>query len=318
MIEARQLVKRFGPTLAVDDLSFAIPEGQIVGFLGPNGAGKTTAIRMLTGFIPPTAGGGEVAGADILRQSRALRRKIGYLPENTPLYPEMRVEEFLHFRGRLYGMPREDRRKRIAALIERCGLQLIHRRVIGALSRGNRQRVGLAAAIFHQPPVLFLDEPTAGLDPNQIQEVRKLLADLRGRHTIVVSSHILPEIEKTADRIILIARGRILADDAIDALRTRLRGDSALRIEAKAPADELRRTLMKVEAVRDVQTDMLDGWCRATIHTREGRDLRETVAATLAANNWPCRELKYDHASLEAFFVKITAEQDQAEPAEVA
>ena len=196
MIEVQNLVKWYGSTLAVDHLNFTIPHGQIVGFLGPNGAGKSTTLRILTGYLPATTGRVSIDGHDVFNQSLAVRSKIGYLPENTPLYPEMRVEEYLHYRGQLQEMDRSTRLKRIDIVCDRCGLTAVRRRLIGQLSRGNRQRVGLAQALLHDPPVLVLDEPTAGLDPNQITHVRKLIAELRNQHTIILSTHILPEVEK--------------------------------------------------------------------------------------------------------------------------
>ena len=219
MIETQSLVKWYGPTLAVDRVSFKIEPGEIVGFLGPNGAGKTTTIRILTGYLPPTSGTATIAGHDVLTASEQARAKLGYLPESTPLYTEMRVAEYLHYRGRLMQMDRKTRQHRIDTVCDRCGLGHAKRRVIGHLSKGNRQRVGIAQALLHEPPVLVLDEPTAGLDPNQIGEVRKLISELRGQHTILLSSHILPEVEKTADRVMIIAQGRIVADGTPEALR---------------------------------------------------------------------------------------------------
>lgn len=312
MIEARQLVKRFGPTLAVDAISFTIPQGQIVGFLGPNGAGKTTTLRMLTGYLPPTSGSARIAGLDVLRQSEAARDKIGYMPENTPLYGEMRVCEYLDFRGRLHAMPRPRRRQRIDTVVDRCGLSAVRRRLVGQLSRGNRQRVGLAAALLHDPPVLILDEPTAGLDPNQITEVRKLLKELAGSHTILVSTHILPEVEKIANRIMIIARGRIVAEGLLTELRDSVRAGSRVVVELTAAPAAVCGAFKKLPGVRDVETETVDGWCRAIVTPDRSVDVRAALGRAVAAAGWPIREMRYEQASLEQFFIQITAEQDQA------
>jgi ABC-2 type transport system ATP-binding protein len=313
MIQVEHLVKWYGPNLAVDGLSFHVPRGQVVGFLGPNGAGKSTTLRMLTGYLPPTAGRARIAGHDALRDSQRARASLGYMPESTPLYPEMRVEEYLHFRGRLHGMRRRDRLTRIDALVPRCGLALVRRRLIGALSKGNRQRVGLAAALLHNPPLLILDEPTAGLDPNQISEVRKLIQELRGDHTILLSTHILPEVERCADRAIIIARGRIVADGSLDELRDRVAIGADLRVEARAPAPDLARAIAALPGVRAVEAlDQPEGWSRVSVKQDPGgAGLAERIGAMAQRAGWPLRELRAEQASLEAFFVRITAQQAQ-------
>src|SRR5437588_3671531 len=209
MIKVSELTKKYARTTAVDHISFEVEKGQIVGFLGPNGAGKSTTLRMLTCYLPPTSGGASVNGFDIFHQSEQVRQNLGYLPENVPLYLEMRVEEYLDFRGRLRGMDRDSRRKRIDYVVERCWLGSVRKRIIGHLSKGYRQRVGLADALLHNPPVLILDEPTVGLDPTQIRETRKLIRDLGGQHTVMLSTHILPEVEVVCDRAIIIAAGKI-------------------------------------------------------------------------------------------------------------
>ena len=216
MIVARNLSKRFGKVVAVDSINFRIPRGHVVGFLGPNGAGKTTTIRMIAGFHRPTAGSVEVDGLDVSTSSREVRRRIGYLPESVPLYPEMRVVEYLRFRTRLFGVPRNQRRSLIDLALTRCSLRDVRRRPIGQLSRGFRQRVGLAAALVHEPPVLILDEPTVGLDPNQIQDVRNVIRELGRSNTILLSTHILQEVEAVADRVIFIHEGRIAFDGTLD------------------------------------------------------------------------------------------------------
>lgn len=321
MIEAEHLVKWYGPTRAIDDLTFSIPAGQIVGFLGPNGAGKSTTIRILTGYLPPTSGSAKVAGFDVLTQSLQARSRIGYLPESTPLYPEMRVQEYLDYRGRLMGMDRRLRRQRIDVVCDRCGLSHLRRRLIGQLSRGNRQRVGLAQALLHEPPVLILDEPTAGLDPNQIGHVRELIRELRQKHTILLSSHILPEIEKTADRVIIIANGRIVAQGTPDELRQRARGAGRVLVEVRADANLISQTLRQLNGVAHVQAQALagNGWCQALVTPRDPQsDLREALGQALLSKGLPIREMRHEGGSLEEFFVQITAGQGQTSATEAA
>jgi ABC-2 type transport system ATP-binding protein len=313
MIEARNLTKWYGPTLALDNLTLSIPAGQIVGFLGPNGAGKTTTLRILTGFMPPTAGSAAIAGHDVLTDSVAARAAVGYLPENTPLYGDMRVEEYLHYRGKLFNMTRKDRIRRIDQVCDRCGLSHNRRRLVGELSKGNRQRVGLAQALLHEPPVLILDEPTIGLDPNQIGHVRELIRELRGKHTILLSSHILPEIEKTADRVMIVARGKVVADGTPDELRQRSAVGGKVVLEVKAPEAEVTQALHQTGQVKQVETTQRDGWTRALIEPREAAaDLRQTAARVAQQKQWPLREVRSEAATLEQFFIQITAAQSSA------
>ncbi len=309
MIDVQRLVKWYGPTKAVDDLTFHIPKGQIVGFLGPNGAGKSTTLRILTGYLPPTSGRATIDGHDVLTDSLNVRRKIGYMPESTPLYGEMRVEEYLHYRGKLYDMPRTLRNQRIDMLCDRCGLTKVRRRTIGHLSKGNRQRVGLAAALLHDPPVLILDEPTAGMDPNQIGHVRQFISELSGQHTIILSTHILPEVEKTADRVIIIAGGRIVAQGTPDELRKSVAGQGRVVLEVKAEPAAVNNVLRQVPGVNEVEARAVNGWCHAVVTPAAGKDVREPLATTLHRNNWIVRELRHETASLEQFFVQITDHQ---------
>lgn len=318
MIKVENLVKWYGPTLAVDQLSFDIPAGQIVGFLGPNGAGKSTTLRILTGYLPPTSGRAMIGGFDSLLQSEQARSRIGYLPESNPLYPEMRVEEYLHFRGQLQNMERALRRQRIGVVCERCGLAAIRRRLIGQLSKGNRQRVGLAAALLHDPPVIVLDEPTAGLDPNQIQQFRQLINELRGKHTILLSTHILPEVEKTADQVLIIAGGRIVAQGSPDELRANVVSRSGLLVDVKAPADVVAAALRGIEGIASVESEAHGEWCRATVRELPGQDNREAVGNVIAAHGWVVREMRPQTGSLEQFFVQITQNQAQARAADPA
>lgn len=318
MIEVNHLIKWYGRTLAVNNVSFQIPRGQVVGLLGPNGAGKSTILRMLTAFLPPSSGSVVVDGLDAVTQSLGVRQKIGYLPENTPLYPEMRVEEFLQYRGRLYRMDRATRKERIDRVCDQCGLGGVRRRLIGQLSKGNKQRVGLAQALLHDPPVIILDEPTAGLDPNQITQFRELIRQLSGRYTIVLSTHILPEIEKTADRVIVIAAGNIVAEGSPDDLRRSVAAHSDIRLEVKADSDAVANTLRQIKGVDRVQTVVHDSWCRAVITPQSGCDPREALGQSILSQGWPIREMCYESSSLEAFFVQITAQQDQSSSESIA
>jgi len=318
MIEVQNLVKWYGPTLAVDDISFNIEKGQIVGFLGPNGAGKSTTLRILTGYIPPTSGTAKINNHDVLSDSEGARESIGYLPESTPLYLEMRVEEYLHYRGKLMGMTRHQRNERIKIVCDRCGLAQNQRRLIGQLSKGNRQRVGLAQSLLHDPPVLILDEPTAGLDPNQIGEVRKLIGELKGDHTIILSSHILPEVEKVADRVIIIAGGSIRADGTPAELRQHVTSGARIRVEVRANPESVEKSFRGVTGVNNVETTMNDDWCQALVSPNEGNDVRGELGEAALKNGWPIREIRYESASLEQFFVQITADQDTARATDVA
>ena len=313
MISVSQLTKAYGPILAVDRISFDVPKGQVVGFLGPNGAGKSTTLRMLTCYIPPTSGGATINGFDIFHQSEQVREHLGYLPENCPLYTEMKVEEYLDFRGRLRKMDRAARRKRIDYVVERCWLSAVRRRVISHLSKGYRQRVGLADALLHNPAVLILDEPTVGLDPAQIVETRKLIKGLGGDHTLMLSTHILPEVEAVCDRAVIIAGGRIVAQGSPDELRASRRMQARVLVEVKGPADQVRNTLQRVSGVGKVDlVDAGDGqekYVTLAVRPKESYDVREEVARTIQQNGWPLREIRLEHATLEEFFVQVTANQ---------
>lgn len=321
MISVSQLTKVFGLTLAVDNVSFEVPQGQIVGFLGPNGAGKSTTLRMLTCYLPPTSGTATIAGFDIFHQSEQVRQKLGYLPENCPLYTEMKVREYLEFRGKLRGMERSLRRQRMDYVLERCWVTGVKDKTIGHLSKGFRQRVGLADALLHNPPVLILDEPTVGLDPAQIRETRKLIRDLGGDHTVMLSTHILPEVEAVCDRAIVIAGGRIVAQGTPDELRASRRMSARVLVECRAPARELTATLARVAGVRDVEVLAAQAngdphFVTAALRPREGYDIREQVARVVMQHGWPIREVRLEKATLEEFFVQVTANQAVAGEAE--
>jgi ABC-2 type transport system ATP-binding protein len=301
MIQVDRLSRRFGSYKAVDDVSFAVGHGEVVGLLGPNGAGKTTAMRMLTTYLTPTSGRAVLAGHDVLDEPLEVRRKLGYLPESVPLYGEMRVREFLRFRARLKNVPRSGLRRAVAEVVARCRLEEVENRIIGQLSRGFRQRVGLAEALLHDPPILILDEPTSGLDPIQILEVRSLIRELGARHTILLSTHILPEVEAVCGRVIIIARGRIAVDERLDDLRR----DSAVVVEARGPAVAVRAALQTVPGVDRVVAEGQDGpYAELRVQTHEGRDLREAIGQKLASGGWPLRRLDLRKSSLEERFIQ--------------
>ena len=319
MISVSQLTKAYGHVLAVDHVSFEVAKGQIVGFLGPNGAGKSTTLRMLTCYLPPTSGGATINGFDIFHQSEQVRQTLGYLPENVPLYLEMRVEEYLDFRGRLRGMDRSARQSRINYVVDRCWLSSVRRRVIGHLSKGYRQRVGLADSLLHNPAVLILDEPTVGLDPSQIRETRKLIKDLGGEHTVMLSTHILPEVEAVCDRAIVIAGGRIVAQGSPDELRNSRRMQARVLVECRGPGEQVKNALSRVSGVGKVELlngQQHDGYVVAAIRPHEQRDVREEVARTVIQSGWQLREIRLEHATLEEFFVQVTANQAVAKGGE--
>ncbi len=315
MISVSNLTKQYGLTRAVDQISFEVPKGQVVGFLGPNGAGKSTTIRMLACYLPPTSGGATINGFDIFHESEKVRESLGYLPESCPLYLEMRVEEYLDFRGRLRKMPRALRKERIEYVLERCWLAHVRKRVISHLSKGYRQRVGLADALLHNPAVIILDEPTVGLDPTQIIETRKLIKALGGDHTIMLSTHILPEVEAVCDRAIVIARGKIVAQGTPDELRSSRRMQARVLVECKGPAGDVSMALERVSGVSKVEiiTDasgLADKhYTLAAVRPTDGRDVREEIARTIIQKGWPLREIRLEHATLEEFFVQVTANQ---------
>ncbi|HET6203953.1 MAG TPA: ATP-binding cassette domain-containing protein [Planctomycetota bacterium] len=312
MIEVGHLTKDFGRTRAVDDVSFRVEPGEIVGFLGPNGAGKTTTIRILTGFIPATTGAAAVAGFDVFRRSLEVRRRVGYLPENVPLYGDQRVEEFLRFRARLKQVPARERTARVESAIERAAVGDVRRKLVAALSRGYRQRVGLADALLADPPVLILDEPTSGLDPLQRIEVKNLVLRLKGEKTILFSSHILPEVESVCRRVLIIHRGRILADGTPDELVTKLGGRVRYRVEfaeSPGPADAVRRALEGLPGVLSAASDpRADGAASYVLTAKEGADPRVAAFRLAAAKGWMLRELSREASSLEELFARIALE----------
>lgn len=313
MIRVQNLTKRYGPVLAVDRISFHVERGGVVGFLGPNGAGKTTTLRVLTCYQPATAGSASIAGLDVFEDSIAVRRRVGYLPESTPMYPEMRVREYLNFRGKLRGMVAADRTKAVRRVADRCWLGDFIDRPIGHLSKGMKQRVGLADAIMHDPEVLILDEPTIGLDPTQIRETRNLIKELGERHTILLSSHILPEVEQTCSRTIIIAAGRIVASGAPGKLREQFSAQARVVAELKGPREEIVQGVRALAGVEKVEASALNGWVRLAIQPKPETDIREDVFRLTNDKGWSLREIRREGATLEDFFIKVTAQQQDYE-----
>jgi ABC-2 type transport system ATP-binding protein len=311
MIEVENLGKTFVEQPVVRDLNFFVPEGQVLGFLGPNGAGKTTVMRMLTAFLPPTTGRIVVAGVDLDQDPVGLRRNVGYLPENVPLYPEMRVQEYLHFRADVEEVPRSEVAARIDDVVERCMISEVRRQVIGTLSKGFRQRVGLAGALVHRPAVLILDEPTVGLDPNQIIKVRELITELGRDHTVLLSTHILPEVEQVCERVFIIDRGRIVADGTPDALRTKLVGNPTLVVELKGANGTAGAALGALPGVVAVD-DRGDG--RHVVEHTPGSDPREAVFKLAVERGWVLLALTPQQASLEDVFVRLTTREEEPVP----
>ncbi len=311
IIETEQLSKSFAGRPAIDGVSFTVEEGEIVGFLGPNGAGKTTTLRILTSYLPPTAGRARIAGYDIFRQSLQARRLLGYMPENVPLYDDMRVREYLRLRGALRGLRGRSLRLHMDEVLETCGLREVRRKLIGALSKGFRQRVGLADALIHKPPLLILDEPTNGLDPIQIRQVRELIRNLGQKHTILISTHILPEVEMTCSRVIIINRGRIQASDTPRNLVERLRTAGTVAAELKGDPNYMRGRLEAIEGVKKVTLlDSEQDWHSFEIKVQAGWDLREQIDHLASVERWPMRELTRRTASLEDVFVEMTLSDD--------
>lgn len=308
MITVQHLTRRFGQLTAVDDVSFTVDKGEVVGFLGPNGAGKSTTMRILAGFLPATSGAAEVAGFDVLRQSMEVRKRIGYLPESVPLYGEHRVREMLDFQGRLHGMSGAERKARIPAVLERVGVLDRTEQLIGTLSRGLRQRVGLAVALLPNPEVLILDEPTSGLDPLQRLEIRSLLTELAADHTVLLSSHILPEVEAVCPRVIMIHKGRIAAQGTqAEILKTVGRG-AHVRLEAMVPdVAEALRLLASIPGALRVEEQGRLG-IHHVFEVFADEDLREDVGAIAALRNWPLRELSWSQPSLEELFARVALE----------
>jgi ABC-2 type transport system ATP-binding protein len=308
MIKVEGLTKRYARNIAVDNISFEVEKGQIVGFLGPNGAGKTTTMRVLTCFMPPTSGLATVAGFDVQQNPMEVKRRIGYLPETPPLYPDMEVVEYLDFVGRIKGIPSANLAKRIDEVAEKCAVKDVRKKLIGKLSKGYRQRVGLAQAILHNPDVLILDEPTSGLDPHQIIETRDLIKGLAGDHTIILSTHILPEVEQICEKVIIIAKGKVVATDSVENLTSRLRGSESVAVEVIAPEGAaVQARLEQVAGVsRVIPKESKDGRLLFTVESLEGRHIRPGVARSVIEAGWNLNELHGMALSLEEIFLELT------------
>jgi ABC-2 type transport system ATP-binding protein len=308
MISVHHLTKKYAGRTAVDDMSFEVGAGEVVGFLGPNGAGKSTTMRIITSYLPATAGKVTVAGFDVFEQSIQARQEIGYMPENVPLYEDMRVKEYLHFRAALKGLSGKALRIRVGEVMDLCGISDVRKKMIASLSKGYRQRVGLADALVHRPKLLILDEPTNGLDPNQIRQVRELIRHLGEQHTILLSTHILPEVEATCQRVIIIDKGKIKASDTPENLQNRLRTAGSIEVELRPPTEEIVNTALKsLEGIRRVTSEPTgDGWVRYTLRVAAATDPREAVAALVQQHAWPLRELVRHQATLEDVFIEVT------------
>ena len=319
MIKVEGLTKRYARTVAVNDISFDVDKGQIVGFLGPNGAGKTTTMRILTGFLPATAGKANVAGFDVQESPMEVKRRIGYLPETPPLYPEMEVAEYLEFAGQLKGISKSDIKRRADDAIGRCSLGDVRDKLIGKLSKGYRQRVGIAQAIIHNPDVLILDEPTSGLDPKQIIEIRELLRALAGEHTIILSTHILSEVEHSCERVIIISQGKVVAQDSVSNLTNRLHGSEAVSVEIMSSggspgAAEVQQRLEQVSGVsRVMMKDSRDERLVFEVESLQGRHIRADLARGVVNAGWNLNELRAVGLSLEDIFLQLTSGGAQVE-----
>lgn len=309
MINVKHLTKRYVNIAAVDDISFNVGEGEIVGLLGPNGAGKTTTMRMITCFMPPTQGIATVAGYDIFNDSIQVRQQIGYLPENVPLYPDMRAIEYLMFRAKLKNIPRKERKRRIGFCLEMCGISDVQNQIIGTLSKGYRQRVGLADALIHNPKILILDEPTIGLDPNQIRQIRRVIKDLGEKHTILLSTHILPEVEMVCGRVIIINKGKIVAMDTPENLMKQLRSSANVVLEIKGEGEKIKDNLSSVNGVRSVVWKEKGDANEFVVEAMEGKDLREDIFKCIVENNHILREMKRQTITLEEIFHQITTKE---------
>ena len=308
MIRVENLTKKYAGGEAVRGISFSVEKGEVVGFLGPNGAGKSTTMRILTGFLPATDGQIEVAGAKLPEESLLVRQRIGYMPENVPLYPEMRVEEFLEYRGRLKRVARKEITERVGLVLDQCGLSDVRKKIIGTLSKGFRQRVGLADALIHNPPLLILDEPTAGLDPHQIRSFRELIKDLGRDRTILLSTHILSEVEMVCGRAIIINRGKIEASDTLANLAKRVQS-GALQIEVKADPVGAKEKLSKLSEVGAVvELNRVGEWVSFEVTALPGQDIRGEVDGLIKRENWPLRDFRREKARLEDVFVELTQE----------
>ncbi|HKQ78164.1 MAG TPA: ABC transporter ATP-binding protein [Blastocatellia bacterium] len=310
MIEVEHLVKSYGQARAVNDISFKVEKGEILGFLGPNGAGKTTTMRVLTGYLPATGGTARIAGFDVFEQSMEVRKRIGYLPETPPLYPDMTVTDYLTFVARIKGVATAEIPNRVAEAMKMATLTERQNELIKRLSRGFKQRVGIAQAIVHNPDVIILDEPTVGLDPNQIKEVRSLIKKLAGQHTIILSTHILPEVEMTCDRVVIINKGRIVAVDTTQNLTNQLQGGERVHLQVKGSAGDLKDSISEIAGVMNVEIKSNeDGLVTAEVESERGTDLRPQIASRVIKKGIDLLELRAVNLTLEDIFMQLTTEE---------
>jgi ABC-2 type transport system ATP-binding protein len=314
MIEVSHLTKRYAGHTAVSDISFTVGRGQIVGLLGSNGAGKSTTMRILSCFMPATSGTVRVAGYDVFTQADEVRRRIGYMPENNPLHPEMRVREYLKFRARLKGLSFSRSRDRVDVVTEQCGLAHVSRKIIGHLSKGYRQRVGLADALVHEPELIILDEPTIGLDPNQMRSVRQLIKDLSQNHTVLISTHILPEVEMTCTNVVILHEGKILAADTPENLQKIMGNNSQVVAEIAAPLTDLQAAWEAMAEVEYFDLSPAEGsFFRCALTPRNGVDLRPQIYSLAQQNGWTLRELTRNRHTLEDIYVRVTRPDEEEE-----
>ncbi len=318
MINVQNLTKRYDTTIAIEDVSFTVEAGEVLGFLGPNGAGKTTTMRAITGYLPPSEGRITVDGFDVFRQPLEVRRRVGYLPESPPLYLEMTVEGYLRFVAKIKGVPRIEIADEVTRVMETARILDVANRITGRLSKGYRQRVGLAQALLNDPPVLVLDEPTVGLDPKQIHEVRELIKEWSGDHTVILSTHILPEVEQTCSRVVIIDRGRIIAMDSPENLVQQLKGAEQTLVEVAGPLDSILRRFRSMEGVGSASgIGVSEGRHRIQVETNLAHDIRPRLAQTIVENGWGLFEMQSSRMSLEDIFIKLTTSDTEASSVEV-
>lgn len=319
MIEVQHLSKRYGPFTAVDDVSFSVGAGEILGFLGPNGAGKTTTMRIITGYMPASDGTVTVAGHDVFSDAIEAKKRTGYLPETPPLYPDMSVRDYVTFVARIKGVPSREVRGRVDDVMKKTHIADMASRHCGKLSKGYKQRVGLAQALIHNPDVLVLDEPTAGLDPKQIIEARQLITELGGNHTVVLSTHILPEVSQTCNRVVIIARGKVVAVDTPDNLTARLRGSETMYLQVAAPGADVTPALSAIKGITRVKAEAGEnGLVSIEVDSEQGHDVRRELAATVVNHGWGLLELRPMRMSLEDIFLSLTTEDAGPAPADAA
>ena len=310
MIQASELTHYYGPRPAIQNVNFGVKRGEILGFLGPNGAGKTTTMRIITGFMPPTQGKVTLADYDVVEQSLAVRQRIGYLPETVPLHTEMPVTSYLKYMGTLRGMPSRQIKRRISDVIDLCRLGDYHKTIIGKLSKGFRQRVGIAQAILHEPEVLVLDEPTIGIDPIQVVETRRLIQDLGKEQTVVLSSHILPEVNMICERVLIIHEGMIVAEDTPENLAQRLQGVDQLQVEVGGPVREVTAALRQIKGVTEVTHRSQQGRNVFTVQVQRGQDLRDEISRVVVSNDWRLLSMQLVSMSLEDIFLRLTTHEE--------